>query len=52
MPLLKDAAAAFDCVIVQTVRAGTHTIFIGAIVAAVSRDVPNLMYKAGAYGAI
>ena len=52
VPILENAAAAFDCVIVQTIAAGTHTIFIGAIVAAVSRDVPNLMYKAGAYGAI
>ena len=52
VPLLADAAAAFDCVVVQMVQAGTHTIFIGAIVAAVARDVPNLMYKAGAYGAI
>ena len=52
VPLLQGAAAAFDCVVVQMVQAGTHTIFIGAIVAAVARDVPNLMYKAGAYGAI
>ena len=52
VPLLENAAAAFDCVVVQMVEAGTHTIFIGAIVAAVARDVPNLIYKAGAYGAI
>ncbi|WP_158743077.1 flavin reductase family protein [Acidisphaera sp. L21] len=52
VPLLKDAAVAFDCKIVQTITAGTHTIFIGAIVAAVARDVPNLVYKAGAYGKI
>ncbi len=52
VPLLENAAAAFDCVVVQMVQAGTHTIFIGAIVAAVAREVPNLMYKAGAYGAI
>ena len=52
VPLLQDAAAAFDCVVVQMIQAGTHTIFIGAIVSAVARDVPNLMYKAGAYGAI
>lgn len=52
VPLLQGAAAAFDCVVVQMVQAGTHTIFIGAIVAAVAQEVPNLMYKAGAYGAI
>ncbi len=49
VPILKDAAAAFDCVVVQMVQAGTHTIFIGAIVAAVAREVPNLIYKQGAY---
>ncbi len=42
----------FDCVVVQTVEAGTHTIFIGAIVAAVARDVPNLIYKQGTYAAL
>lgn len=52
VPIVENAAAAFDCVVVQMIEAGTHTIFIGAIVAAVSRDVPNLIYKAGAYGAI
>ena len=49
VPILQDAAAAFDCVVVQMVEAGTHTIFIGAIVAAIARDVPNLIYKQGTY---
>lgn len=49
VPILKDAAAAFDCVVVQRVEAGTHTIFIGGVVAAVARDVPSLMYKSGEY---
>ncbi len=49
VPILQNAAAAFDCVVVQMMEAGTHTIFIGAIVAAVARDVPNLIYKQGAY---
>ena len=52
IPILKDAAASFDCVVVQTLQAGTHTIFIGAIVAAVARDVPNLIYKQGTYAAL
>lgn len=52
VPILQDAAAAFDCVVVQMVEAGTHTIFIGAIVAAVARDVPNLVYKQGTYATI
>ena len=52
VPILQNAAAAFDCVVVQMVEAGTHTIFIGAIVAAVARDVPNLLYKQGTYAAL
>ena len=52
VPILKDAAAAFDCVVVQMVEAGTHTIFIGAIVAAVARAVPNLLYRDGAYAVV
>ncbi len=52
VPLLKDAAAAFDCVVVQMIEAGTHTIFIGAIVAAVAQDVPNLIYKQGSYAVL
>ena len=49
MPILAGAAAAFDCVVVQTVAAGTHTIFIGAVVAAVARPGQNLVYKSGDY---
>ena len=47
VPLLQDAAAAFDCVVVQMVEAGTHTIFIGAIVAAVAhgRAEPDLQAR-------
>ena len=52
IPLLRGAAAAFDCVVVQTLQAGTHTIFIGAIVAAVAQDTQNLVYKSGTYGSI
>jgi flavin reductase (NADH) len=52
IPILAGAAAAFDCVVVQMVEAGTHTIFIGAIVAAVAREARSLMYKSGAYASI
>ena len=52
VPILKDAAAAFDCTVVQMIAAGTHTIFIGAIVAAVAREVSSLMYKAGSYAKV
>ena len=52
IPLLRGAAAAFDCTVVQTLQAGTHTIFIGAIVAAVAQEARTLVYKSGAYGSI
>ncbi len=49
IPILEGAAAAFDCVVTQSVHAGTHTIFIGGVVAAVSREGRNLIYKSGDY---
>ncbi len=49
VPILANAAVAFDCVVVQAVEAGTHTIFIGAIVAAVASDLPSLLYRDGSY---
>jgi flavin reductase (DIM6/NTAB) family NADH-FMN oxidoreductase RutF len=37
-PILEGALAYFDCRIVQSFEAGTHTIFIGEIVAAGYRE--------------
>ncbi len=47
IPLLDGAAAAFECVVVQAIESGTHTIFIGAVVTAVASPGPNLVYKSG-----
>jgi flavin reductase (DIM6/NTAB) family NADH-FMN oxidoreductase RutF len=52
VPLLRDAAAAFDCVVMQMVEAGTHTVFIGAVTGAISQETPNLVYKQGVYSAV
>lgn len=52
IPILMGAVAAFDCVVVQTVPAGTHTIFIGAVVAAVTQPGQNLIYKSGDYAVL
>ncbi len=52
IPILEGALAAFDCVVTQQVEAGTHTIFIGAVVAAVAREGRNLVYKTGSYAAL
>ena len=47
IPLLDGAAAAFECVVVQAIEAGTHTIFIGAVVHAIAKPGQNLVYKSG-----
>jgi flavin reductase (DIM6/NTAB) family NADH-FMN oxidoreductase RutF len=47
IPLLDGAAASFECVVVQAIQSGTHTIFIGAVVAARANPGPNLVYKSG-----
>jgi flavin reductase len=52
IPLLEGAAAAFECVVVQAVEAGTHTIFIGAVVTALAHPGQNLVYKSGDYAVV
>ncbi len=52
IPLLDGAAAAFECVVVQAVAAGTHTIFIGAVVTALAQPGQNLVYKSGDYAVV
>ncbi|ODN65415.1 FMN reductase (NADH) RutF [Methylobrevis pamukkalensis] len=50
--MLADALAVFDCRVVETMDWGTHTIFIGAVVAA--RAEPSrqgLVYRAGGFAA-
>jgi flavin reductase (DIM6/NTAB) family NADH-FMN oxidoreductase RutF len=49
-PVLADAAASFECRLVEAVAAGTHTIFVGEVEAAVSRDgAEALVYHDRAY---
>lgn len=52
IPLLDGAAAAFECVVVQAIEAGTHTIFIGSVIAAVAKPGPNLVYKSGDFAVV
>ncbi len=48
-PLLKDSIAQFDCRVIATFSAGTHTLFIGQVLAAQSREdaQPLLYYNRG-----
>ena len=50
-PMLADAQASIVCVKQDTVRYGTHSIFIGAVQRVrVSDDVSPLLYSNGGYG--
>ncbi|WP_246161769.1 flavin reductase family protein [Segnochrobactrum spirostomi] len=49
-PILTDAVAAFDCVVARTVDWTTHTIYLGAVVAArVAPERAALLYRSGAF---
>jgi flavin reductase (DIM6/NTAB) family NADH-FMN oxidoreductase RutF len=49
VPLLKNGIAFFDCRVIATFSSGTHTLFIGEVLAAHSRDdgEPLLYYNRG-----
>ncbi len=49
-PRLRDAVAAFDCVLEQSHAAGSHTVFIGRVVAVSGRGGDPLLYTARSYG--
>jgi flavin reductase (DIM6/NTAB) family NADH-FMN oxidoreductase RutF len=48
-PLLDGALVQLDCTVVQQIDAGDHTVFIGEVRHADSRDGDPLLYFAGAY---
>lgn len=49
-PLLADALATFECTITNTVRAGTHSVVIGAVDRAAGRQGMPLAYFRGRQG--
>jgi flavin reductase (DIM6/NTAB) family NADH-FMN oxidoreductase RutF len=51
VPLIKGGLAYFDCIVKTTLGSGTHTIFIGEVLAAkiVSEDPKPLLYYNRAY---
>lgn len=51
-PILSDALAVFDCKLVDHIECGTHTIFIGNVMAAASVKAPPLLYCDRAYGTL
>ena len=48
-PIVRDALAYFDCELAEEHSSGTHTIFLGAVVACGSREGAPLGYFDGAY---
>lgn len=52
-PILRDAPACFDCRVIGTLPAGTHTVFLAAVEAAlVHPGREPLAYLDGAYGLV
>lgn len=49
-PYLSKALANFDCVVEKSIEAGSHTIFIGRVVATVAKDAAPLLYSNRTYG--
>ncbi len=48
-PVLQGALAEFDCVVADRVHAGDHTLFIGEVRRAASREGRPLIYFSRAY---
>jgi flavin reductase (DIM6/NTAB) family NADH-FMN oxidoreductase RutF len=52
LPLLKDAAAHFECEVAQALDAGTHRIFIGRVLRAARNHAEPLVYCNRSFGRI
>jgi flavin reductase (DIM6/NTAB) family NADH-FMN oxidoreductase RutF len=50
VPLLEDTLATIECRIVERYPGGDHTIFVGAVDSATTRDGLPLLYFTGQYG--
>jgi flavin reductase (DIM6/NTAB) family NADH-FMN oxidoreductase RutF len=49
VPLLTDSIMSLECKVIEKVKAGTHFIVIGEVLAATSRSGKPLLYYRGAY---
>lgn len=48
-PVLEDAPVSFDCEVQQRLRAGTHTLYIGRVVAVNDLQADTLLYRNGLF---
>jgi flavin reductase len=46
-PVLEGSVSAFDCQVVETVPCGTHSIFLGRVLAVTSSESTPLLYRDG-----
>jgi flavin reductase (DIM6/NTAB) family NADH-FMN oxidoreductase RutF len=46
-PLLEGSVSVFDCQVVETVPCGTHSIFLGRVLAVASSESRPLLYRDG-----
>ncbi|MCS7268592.1 MAG: flavin reductase family protein [Geminicoccaceae bacterium] len=52
-PVLEGARAVFDCILVESLEAGTHTIFLGSVEAVLTDPaLEPLVYHEGEYGLV
>src|SRR5436190_11519371 len=51
-PLIEGADACIECVVIQALDVGTHTIFVGKIVATATSNRAPLLYHEGRYHAL
>jgi flavin reductase len=52
-PVLEDALASFDCVVLERVSTSSHTIYIGCVVGVRARDTGRpLLYESGGYAGL
>lgn len=52
-PVLRSALCSFDCRVINSFPVGTHTVFIGAVVAGTHRDeLEALVYRQGKFATV
>lgn len=49
IPLLKDAAAHFECELIDNISIGSHWLYLGRVFSATSADAEPLLYLRGSY---
>jgi flavin reductase (NADH) len=50
LPVLAEAMAVFECLVVNEIASGTHLVFIGRVIGAHWSERPALIYRQGGYG--